>query len=113
MENPTSPLLWILDELARLIECAAMGDMDEVRYQLHTLCGRVETEPRLRCVDSDLIAARLRHALEKYNGTERKPVHGLSLLISLSRDLWQQVHRPQLEASIARDRPACEFRPIV
>lgn len=111
--NPTAPLLWILDDLAHLIECIATGDVDEVRYQLHTLCARVETDARLRCTDSDLIAARLRHAQEKYNGPDRKPAQGQSLLISLSRDLWQRVHPPQPDAVASIDRPMREFRPML
>ena len=106
-----SPLLWILDDLAHLIECAAMGDANELRYELYMLCERVETDPRLRCADSDLIAARLRHAQEKYGGYDRKPAHGQSLLISLSRDLWKRVHPPRPEVEAAH--PAQEFWPTV
>lgn len=107
--DQTGPLLWILDHLAHLIECAAMGDGDELRYELHMLCDRVETDPRLRCADSDLIAARLRHAQEKYGGYDRKPALGQSLLISLSRDLWKRVHPPQHEVTAASAAHA--FRP--
>lgn len=111
--EPISPLLRILDDLANLIECTAMGELDEVRYQLHLLCDRVDTDPRLRCDDSDIIAARLRHALEKYNGYDRKPSHGQSLLISLSRDLWKRVHPSPPQAAVTRASPAHPFRPIV
>lgn len=107
--DQTGPMLWILDHLSQLIERAAMGDVDEVRYELHILCEKLETDPRLRCADSDLIAARLRHAQEKYGGYDRKPAHGQSLLISLSRDLWKRVHPPQPDTSAAP--PAQAFRP--
>jgi hypothetical protein len=90
--DSTQALLWILDDLTYLIECAALDYTGEGRYELDKLCERVETDPRYRCADSELIAARLRHALEKYTGARKNVAHGHSLLITLSRDLWKRVH---------------------
>ncbi len=89
-------LLRILDDLAYLMECAALDYAGEGRYELGKLCARVETHPRYRCADSDLIAARLRQALEKYGGDPKNRTQCYSLLIILNRDLWRRIH-PQDE----------------
>lgn len=80
-----SPLLTVLNDLAWIIECAAMDHTGEAKSELGTLSKRLLADPAFDIADKKEISAVLSEAREAYVRGDRRV--GSHLLMTISRTL--------------------------
>ena len=90
------PLLTVLDDIAYIIECAALDYLGEGKSAIRILCERLESEVQEYEIDDRrLISAQLRLALESYKSGDK--LSGTGQLNAISRNLWKQCMRHDLQ----------------
>lgn len=83
------PVLKVLDDLAYIIECAALDYSGELKFELAKLCEQLDGSDRAYAIqDRQQTATALREALACYRGDEK--LVGVAKLNNVSRGLWAQ-----------------------
>jgi len=91
-------VLRTLDDLAYVIECAALDFLGEGRTELGKLCDRLESDTEYDFAGREEILAGLREALACYRRDDK--VEGNIRVTKVSRALWQVAGgRGRLQAS--------------
>jgi len=85
-------LLRTLDDLAYVIECAALDFLGEGRSELGTLCDKLENDAEYAFDGRAEILAGLREALACYRRDDK--VDGTIQVTKVSRALWQMAGGP-------------------
>lgn len=81
--------LRVLEQLAYIIECAAIGSMGEARTELARLNNSVCTDFLQGSVRREMVKSELGKALDHY--TKFQYQEGSSILSQVSRRLWKEV----------------------